>query len=93
MNATRILNQSQAEAVYSAMCHLNNVSGAVWCRMPIAKGDEWADVRQDDAGAIHISKGPLRRFDRIESVVTRAVPVEYHASQLAFATAYGVQQG
>ena len=27
--ADKILNQSQAEAVYSAMCHLNNVGGAL----------------------------------------------------------------
>ncbi len=26
---TKILDQSQAEAVYSAMCHLNNVGGAL----------------------------------------------------------------
>lgn len=86
---TLILNTSQAEAVYSAMCALNNVSGALWCRMPIGKGEEWADVRQDDRGAIHIGKGPLRRFDPIESVVTIG-PREYHADQNAFSTAYGL---
>ncbi len=91
--AALILNQSQAEAAYSAMCALNNVSGALWCRMPIGKGEEWADVRQDDMGAIHIMCGPLRRFDRRESVVTGSCPTEYHDSQAAFATAYGLQQG
>jgi len=28
-----ILNQAQAEAVYSAMCALNNVSGVIKCRI------------------------------------------------------------
>jgi len=85
-----ILTQSQAEAVYSAMCALNNVGGALWCRAQMPCSTEWADVRQDDAGAVHIGKGPLHRFDRIESVVTRVGPVEYHANQAAFAAAYGL---
>ena len=90
----QILTKAQAEAVYNAMCALNNVSGALWCRMPIGKGDEWADVREDDSGAIHIRRGSLRRFDAIESVVTLGpYPVERHASQAGFATAYGLQQG
>lgn len=29
MNSAKILNKSQAEAVYSAMCELNNVSGYI----------------------------------------------------------------
>lgn len=85
-----ILNKLQAEAVCSAMHALNNVSGAGWFRMPIDNGEEWADVRQDDHGAVHIGKGPLRRFDPIESVVIIG-PREYHADQVAFAAAYNLQ--
>ncbi len=85
---SRILNPSQAKAVYSAMCALNNVSGALWCRMPIGKGEEWADVREDDAGVIHIRKGPLRRFDSVESVVTTHGSIERYAGQHEFATGY-----
>lgn len=84
-----ILNTSQAQAVYDAMCSLNNVSGAVWCRMPIGKGEVWADVRQDDNGGIHVGKGPLRRFDPRESVVVIREQ-EYYASQGDFAIAYKV---
>lgn len=35
-------------------------------------------------------KGPLRRFDSIESVVAPRYTDEYHASQSTFATAYGL---
>lgn len=85
-----ILNAAQAEAVYSAMCALNNVGAAAWCRMPVEHGVEWVDVRQDDVGGIHILKGPLRRFDPAESIVTSSGKVERYFDQNAFATAYGL---
>ncbi len=86
----QILTKAQAKAVYDAMRALNNVSGASWHRLPIGNGGEWADVREDDEGGVHIGKGPLHRFDVRESVVIIIGPVEYHESQSAFATAYGV---
>lgn len=43
MNATRILNKSQAEAVYSAMCALNKVGGRLV-----------ATFEQD--GAVHVAE-------------------------------------
>lgn len=89
-----ILTKAQAEAVYSAMCALNNVGGALWCRMTAGKGEEWVGVREEDSGAIHIRKGALRRFDSIESVVAIGTgALEHHASQAAFAAAYGLDHG
>ncbi|MBU0917884.1 MAG: hypothetical protein KKD97_16185 [Gammaproteobacteria bacterium] len=44
--ADKILNQSQAEAVYSAMCHLNNVGGRFACSLNDGKCVEaWGSVR------------------------------------------------
>ena len=47
---TKILTQAQAEAVYSAMCALNNVGG----RIGAALGDGCM-VREDSDGEIYIS--------------------------------------
>ena len=43
MTTARILNQAQAEAVYSAMCALNNVSGRVDAQMPSGRVVEGAN--------------------------------------------------
>ncbi len=40
---SKILNKSQAEAVYSAMCALNNVSGRVDAQMPSGRVVEGAN--------------------------------------------------
>ena len=43
MTTAKILNKSQAEAVYSAMCALNNVSGRVDAQMPSGRVVESAN--------------------------------------------------
>ncbi len=78
-----ILNASQAEAVYSAMCVLNNVSARI---------DAFFY-----AEAIHVREIPDGRIvtHRTASGVPgmSVIAPEVHASQSAFATAYGLQQG
>lgn len=77
-----ILNQSQAEAVYSAMCALNNVGGRVDARIP-EDGAVVTRVCDTLSGEIHIS---------IENriVLGSSEIVELHEDQSAFATAYGL---
>ena len=82
-----ILTKSQAEAVYSAMCALNNVSANDGVQIGFV-GADGGDmfrytVTEDAAGGIEVIKGPIP---------ARRV-VEMHANQAAFATAYGLQQG
>ena len=72
-----ILNKSQAEAVYSAMCALNNV-GSVSCEFNLPNG-AWVQVRADGV----ISIAPEARFANWERYDTQA----------AFAAAYGLQRG
>ena len=74
MTPTKILNKTQAEAVYSAMCALNNVSFRA-CDLSFDK----AIVKQAFNGAI--------------SVIGVIGDDEHYDSQVAFATAYGLQQG
>lgn len=78
---TKILNQAQAEAVYSAMCHLNNVSGQISAQ--IGTGDATLTIADygTDAGI------------KVSSLGRNGVDHEWHANQSAFATAYGLQQG
>jgi hypothetical protein len=72
----RILNPSQAEAVYSAMCALNNVSGAIRVIFA-AEGQKVIKVRQcEDFGSISVIHG----FETVER----------YASQYEFFTAYGL---
>ncbi len=74
-----ILNASQADAVYSAMCALNNVSMRLdGC---VAAGIR---CREDENGAVFV-------FDMRAGHT--GGPCEEYASQNAFATAYGLQQG
>lgn len=81
---TKILNQSQAEAVYSAMCHLNNV-GAVSPRInfPSKPGKRVAVEQRNDGRVIVTIFSTNQKDDERE---------DYY-SQSAFATAYGLQQG
>ena len=72
-----ILTKSQAEAVYSAMCALNNVS--MFIGAEIRELGRLVTVREDAMGRIHVEDLPALR--------------ELHADQSAFATAYGLQQG
>lgn len=59
--STKILIQSQAEAVYSAMCALNNVSGRLYATLELELGD--LDVREYQGGEIFVSiGGSVERF-------------------------------
>lgn len=73
-----ILNKAQAEAVYSAMCALNNVS----MRIDTFCEAECLHVREISDGRIVIHKTPEDHAN---------AKSEEHASQPAFATAYGLQ--
>ena len=75
--AAKILNQTQAEAVYSAMCHLNNVGGRLHATL---EQDNGVHVREDRAGEVTVW-------------IVNGGPVEQYPDQSAFATAYGLQQG
>lgn len=80
MSTALILNQSQAEAVYSAMCALNNVSARLDCFF-------WGE-------AIHARELPDCRIVIHQTLPGRpAAEPEIHADQSAFATAYSLQQG
>lgn len=72
-----ILNQSQAEAVYSAMCALNNV-GNVSSEFNLPN-DVWVQAA---------ANGGVSIVPR-----THGAKIEQYADQSAFATAYGLQQG
>ena len=79
--STKILNQSQAEAVYSAMCALNNVGGIVAVDL---EGGDLRVQQHHTSGKVcvtHFRAAP-RRPD-----------FESYADQSAFATAYNLQQG
>lgn len=75
-----ILNQSQAEAVYSAMCELNNVSA----RLDTFIEAESIHCREISGGRVVIHKTP-------ESPAL--VVSEEYPDQSAFATAYGLDTG
>lgn len=71
---TKILNQAQAEAVYAAMCQLNNVFAV--------------------CGDITLREGlRVQWLNRVEVRDGLSGPREEYPNQLAFAAAYGLQQG
>lgn len=80
---TKILNKSQAEAVYTAMCALNNV---------VARVDAFLDkvfhAREMADGRVVINIVPNVTFPG-----SHGADPEIYANQSAFATAYGLQQG
>lgn len=80
MPASLILNQAQAEAVYSAMCALNNVGGKL-SRIDLGQQRRDPQLRVTEGGAVIIERG-MPHCDR-----------EAHANQSAFAAAYGLQHG
>lgn len=77
----KILNQSQAEAVYSAMCHLNNVGGQIS-----------AQIKTRDA-TVTVADYGTHAGVKISSLCRNGLEHEWHDNQAAFATAYGLQQG
>lgn len=82
----KILTQAQAEAVYSAICALNNVG--------LRGVAEWEQVF--DTGYYPKRKEQFEvREQRDGSILVRILGVdgEAYADQSAFAAAYGLQQG
>lgn len=78
---TLILNESQAEAVYSAMCALNNVGGTL--RTFFGSYDNGQQVEE----SIHRT-GIIQVFEMGHGVAIRQ---EKYSSQSAFGIAYGLQ--
>lgn len=62
-----ILNKAQAQAVYDAMCELNNVGGLLHCR-----------INKDAAAWIHVKE---HMTDEINVWVGLAGATEWHPSQ------------
>lgn len=81
--AEKILNQSQAEAVYSAMCYLNNVGARLDAFL-----DKAFHAREMADGRVVIHIVPNLTFPG-----SHAAEPEVYTDQSAFATAYGLQQG
>ena len=77
---TMILNQSQAEAVYSAMCALNKAGAKIKASIqPVDEDGDWLFVEEcPDSGQVTITRGLHR--------------VACHTSQATFAGAYGLQE-
>ena len=84
MNAARILNTAQAEAVYSAMCALNNVGAKV--DVTFGNPDNGIHVYEykwGGAGKVYVYR----------MSIGTVIGDECYADQSAFATAYGLAQG
>lgn len=80
---SKILTQAQAEAVYSAMCALNNVGGSNrHIDIPGNGGENIAIVAKTD--------GQVAVWLECRGLAHRA---EDYADQSAFAAAYGLSQG
>lgn len=80
----KILNQAQAEAVYSAMCALNNVGGNIKANLPIS-----AKVPLSPAAYIRVFEDDgLVKVVRCVDFLVKAN--EVYNSQAEFAAAYGL---
>lgn len=81
---SKILTQAQAEAVYSAICALNNVGGKVDASVPNLsnpkKHGHFVLVREMSVNAIEVRAGFAEGAER-----------EDYRNQAAFAAAYGLQ--
>lgn len=79
-----ILNQAQAEAVYSAMCALNNVSANRGVELRFVGGNDGDynryGVKEEADGEVTVYVGP--------GILGRER--EDYANQAAFASAYGL---
>ena len=85
---TNILTPSQAEAIYAAMCELNNVGACLSVRIPTTskpalESGNLISIYQSEEGPVQIAK--------IE--YGKTVVKESHADQSAFAAAYGIETG
>lgn len=89
MNTTSILTQAQAEAVYSAMCALNNVCGTIGeISMPAHRVKGRVAVSEATSGEIAV-----RHLEFAGNPVEQCVTEERYADQNAFAAAYGLDHG
>lgn len=79
-----ILNQAQAEAVYSAMCALNNVGG---------RADAFIEGATTNIHARELYDGRLVVHEIPHDAPKSDITTERYDNQAAFATAYGLQQG
>lgn len=70
-----ILSKAQAEAVYRAMCELNNIGGKLTTEMQPSK---------DQVGLIEV------RENTVGEILVLGDKCEIHADQAAFATSYGL---
>lgn len=87
MQSNLILTAAQAQAVYSAMCALNNVGGRVNAVIPLSPSDGAVDTHT----ANHITALPDGRI-LIQGYREgeRCGPLEIYPDQSAFAAAYGL---
>jgi hypothetical protein len=74
-----VLNTSQAQAVYSAMCALNNVGGRIKTEITQGRDDELRVLEMDDGSVsiLYVETG-------------RVADSERYTNQAAFAIAYGL---
>lgn len=77
-----ILNQSQAEAVYRAMCELNNVGAKIKATLDMVAYGQFVKVWQHDANEF-VTVIKVEKYH----VTSR----EVYASQAEFAAAYGLE--
>jgi hypothetical protein len=81
--STKILTQTQAEAIYSAMCHLNNVGARLDAIL-----DKAFHAREMANGCVAVYALPNVTFPG-----SHGAEPEIYPDQSAFATAYNLQQG
>ena len=80
---SKILTPAQSEAVYSAMCALNNVGGRITAQVAIVDAGTYVNVYETSLGIVFVTK--VCDFDRVDH--------EEYESQSAFATAYDLATG
>ncbi|GAB2471837.1 hypothetical protein GCM10027082_24160 [Comamonas humi] len=78
-----ILTKEQAEAVYSAMCALNNVSSLLRNVEMKNRHGHTIQVRENADGKVVVTVNT--------GGIVLDSNIEFHADQSAFATAYGLQ--
>ncbi len=84
---TKILTQAQAEAVYSAMCALNNVGARIDTKTRFV---DYRNIRvvENERGEVNVIV-----YELGPTGLAYCRDQEHFDSQSDFATAYGLQQG